>query len=122
MTAIDAGIPQMVVRSDGDPGGLIMGDAVQNRGLGISTTPGEVTPGQLETPAHRRHVQAGDGRGRGGGGRPADPDDHCSAAGRSRRVIPAVADLLRRVSTRTSGARGYKQASRPPWAMCITIM
>ena len=25
-----------------------MGNAVQNRGLGISTTPGEVTPGQLE--------------------------------------------------------------------------
>jgi UDP:flavonoid glycosyltransferase YjiC (YdhE family) len=48
MTAIDAGIPQMVVRSDGDPGGWIMGDAVQNRGLGISTTPGEVTPEQLE--------------------------------------------------------------------------
>jgi len=48
MTAIDAGIPQMVVRSDGDPGGQIMGDAVQNRGLGISTVPAEVTPGQLE--------------------------------------------------------------------------
>lgn len=48
MTAIDAGIPQMIVRSDGDPGGKIMGDAVQNRGLGISTTPGEVTIGQLE--------------------------------------------------------------------------
>lgn len=48
MTAIDAGTPQMVVRSDGDPGGQIMGDAVQNRGVGISTTAGEVTPGQLE--------------------------------------------------------------------------
>lgn len=48
MTAIDAGIPQLVVRGDGDPGALIMGDAVQNRGLGISTTPGEITPGQLE--------------------------------------------------------------------------
>jgi calicheamicinone 4-hydroxyamino-4,6-dideoxy-alpha-D-glucosyltransferase len=48
MTAIDAGTPQMVVRSDGDPGGRIMGDAVENRGLGISTTPGEVTPEQLE--------------------------------------------------------------------------
>jgi UDP:flavonoid glycosyltransferase YjiC (YdhE family) len=48
MTAIDAGIPQMVVRSDGDPGGKIMGDAVENRGVGISTTPGEVTPEQLE--------------------------------------------------------------------------
>jgi UDP:flavonoid glycosyltransferase YjiC (YdhE family) len=47
MTAIDAGIPQMIVRSDGDPGGKIMGDAVQQRGLGISTTPGEVTPEQL---------------------------------------------------------------------------
>src|SRR3954451_3113329 len=39
MTAIDAGVPQMVVRSDGDPGGKIMGDAVQDRGVGISTTP-----------------------------------------------------------------------------------
>jgi UDP:flavonoid glycosyltransferase YjiC (YdhE family) len=48
MTAIDAGTPQMVVRSDGDPGGKIMGDAVENRGVGISTTPGEVTPEQLE--------------------------------------------------------------------------
>jgi calicheamicinone 4-hydroxyamino-4,6-dideoxy-alpha-D-glucosyltransferase len=48
MTAIDAGIPQMVVRGDGDPGAQIMGDAVQNRGLGISTSPGEVTPSQLE--------------------------------------------------------------------------
>lgn len=48
MTAIDAGTPQMVVRSDGDPGGRIMGDAVENRGVGISTTPGEVTPEQLE--------------------------------------------------------------------------
>ena len=48
MTAIDAGIPQMVVPSDGDPGGPIMADAVQNRGLGISTTPGEITPEQLE--------------------------------------------------------------------------
>ncbi|MGW4393767.1 glycosyltransferase [Amycolatopsis nivea] len=43
MTAIDAGVPQMVVRSEGDPGGKIMGDAVQDRGLGISTTPAEVT-------------------------------------------------------------------------------
>ncbi len=48
MTAIDAGIPQMVVRSDGDPGGQIMGDAVEKRGVGISTTPGEVTSEQLE--------------------------------------------------------------------------
>jgi UDP:flavonoid glycosyltransferase YjiC (YdhE family) len=48
MTAIDAGIPQLVVRSDGDPGGKIMGDAVEDRGVGISTTPGEVTPEQLE--------------------------------------------------------------------------
>jgi len=48
MTAIDAGTPQMVVRSDGDPGGKIMGDAVENRGVGISTTPAEVTPDQLE--------------------------------------------------------------------------
>ncbi|WP_232075105.1 glycosyltransferase [Phytohabitans suffuscus] len=39
MTSIDAGIPQMVVRGDGDPGALIMGDAVRDRGLGISTTP-----------------------------------------------------------------------------------
>lgn len=48
MTAIDAGIPQMVVRSDGDPGGKIMGDAVQDRGLGISTIPSEVATDQLE--------------------------------------------------------------------------
>jgi calicheamicinone 4-hydroxyamino-4,6-dideoxy-alpha-D-glucosyltransferase len=48
MTAIDADIPQMVVRSDGDPGGRIMGDAVEKRGVGISTTAGEVTPEQLE--------------------------------------------------------------------------
>jgi UDP:flavonoid glycosyltransferase YjiC (YdhE family) len=48
MTAIDAGIPQMVVRGDGDPGAQIMGDAVQDRGVGISTTPGSVTSAQLE--------------------------------------------------------------------------
>lgn len=48
LTAIDAGTPQMVVRSDGDPGGKIMGDAVQDRGLGISTTPAEVGAEQLK--------------------------------------------------------------------------
>jgi calicheamicinone 4-hydroxyamino-4,6-dideoxy-alpha-D-glucosyltransferase len=48
MTAIDAGIPQMVVRGDGDPGAQIMGDAVQDRGVVISTTPGSVTSAQLE--------------------------------------------------------------------------
>ncbi|MBF6329800.1 glycosyltransferase [Nocardia transvalensis] len=48
LTAINAGIPQMVVRMDLDPAAQIMGNAVRDRGIGISTSAGEITPGQLE--------------------------------------------------------------------------
>lgn len=46
--AVGAGIAQLVVRMEADAAGVLMGDAVQDRGLGRSISPDEVTSAGLQ--------------------------------------------------------------------------